>query len=58
MDLGSLVVVAPSGTTSASDLLTLTIPSSLGGTTTSGSEVLTLVAQHYTSLSGNLTGPI
>jgi len=56
LDLGSLVVVAPSGTTSASDLLTLTIPSSLAEPQRAGSEVLTLVAQHYTSLSGNLTG--
>src|SRR5439155_13181912 len=39
-DLGSLVVVAPSGTNSATDLLTLTISSSEDGSTASASEVL------------------
>ncbi|HEV2336363.1 MAG TPA: pentapeptide repeat-containing protein, partial [Stellaceae bacterium] len=53
-DLGSLVVVVPTGTNfSLRDLLTLTVSSSLGGSTTSGSEVLALVAQAYTSLSGS-----
>src|SRR5439155_1173874 len=57
-DLGSLVVVAPSGTTSGTDILTLTISSSLGASTTSGSEALTLVAQNLNgqTLSGDLSG--
>src|SRR5207248_11446085 len=57
-DLGSLVVVAPSGTTSGTDLVTLMISSSLGASTTSGSEALTLVAQNLSgqTLSGDLSG--
>jgi autotransporter passenger strand-loop-strand repeat protein len=55
-DLGSLVVVAPAGTTSGSDVLILTVSSSLGASTTDGSESLTLVAQSYTSLSSNEAG--
>ena len=56
-DLGALVVVPPSATNySVTDVLTLTIPSNLGANTTSGSEALLLVAQKYTSLSGDLTG--
>src|SRR5439155_5779478 len=57
-DLGSLVVVAPSGTTSGTDVLILTVSSSLGGSTTSGSESLTVVAQNYhgQTLTGDLSG--
>ena len=56
-DLGSLVVIPPTGTSySVTDVLTLTVPSSLGASTTSGSETLSLIAQKYTSLSGNQTG--
>jgi len=43
-DLGSLVVIAPTSATSASDVLTLTVGSSEGGNTTYASEVLTVVA--------------